>query len=190
MPETNPSRRQLGVIVLKSITLGETLTEDEQAQLDALSERDRHRLKCEERAQAERRCLAFARLAARKDGTATIAAPVTADRVRRGPRARGAGRPRGRAVARASSRGGDSGDDGSGSSAGDGDPPRDLLADTKDYLSRLGPHGAERSWLVDQVAYLGHEPEIVGAALALLTSEGKAGRSVDEDGTDVVWRRS
>ena len=120
-------------IAEKAITLGKTLTEDERAQFGALPQGDQHKRKCRARARQEHRCLAFARLAVRKEGTETIAASVRPERVRRGPRARGAGRPRTRAVARASSRGGDSGDDGSGS-----EPPGETTGRHQLYLDQRG----------------------------------------------------
>lgn len=114
--------------------------------------------------------------------------------VRTAPRARGAGRPRA-AVSRSSARSGDSGDD-SGSSS-DGEPPGgspcavdtrrgQLVRDVADYLNRVGPHGAERDWLAEQVAYLGYPPEQVRAAIALLVAQGFARAGQREAPT--VWR--
>lgn len=90
-----------------------------------------------------------------------------------------------RSISRTSSRGGDSDDP--HRAEGDYEPPpqdsRLLLSEVEAYLSRLDPRqGGERGFVIDEVAYLGHEPEIVSAGLTLLTSEGKAVRGVGRSG--------
>jgi hypothetical protein len=63
----------------------------------------------------------------------------------------------------------------------------ELLRDVADYVRRVGPQGAERAWLVEQVAALGHQAEQVSVALSLLAHFGSACTGHAED-TPVVWR--
>lgn len=129
-----------------------------------------------ERVNADLRCAASRRVIRQARRPMGIAPAV-----RTAPRARGAGRPR--AASRSSARSGDSGDDSGPSS--DGEPPggspfasdtrRDqLVRDVADYLNRVGPQGAERDWLAEQVCFLGHPADRVRAAISLLAAQGLA----------------
>lgn len=77
--------------------------------------------------------------------------------------------------------------------SGEPEPPRrwqpadHLLRDVDDYLRRLGPHGAERTWLVDQIAYLGYPAERVSVALSLAVANGSACRARGQNDSDVIW---
>jgi len=105
------------------------------------------------------------------------------------PRARTRGRYRAPGRSSRQTRAGPSGDD-PHEPSGDDDPPRDshrLLPDVEHYVARLGRWGAEREFVINEVAYLGHTREAVGAALALLVSEGRARSRADPNGGDVVW---
>ena len=60
------------------------------------------------------------------------------------------------------------------------------MGDVADYLNRLDS-AVERSWLVDQISYLGFSGEQVGAALALAVANGEAGFDYTADGTPYIW---
>jgi hypothetical protein len=68
-------------------------------------------------------------------------------------------------------------------------PPDQLLRDAEDYLRRTGPLGAERSWLVEQISHLGHQPHRVSVTLSLLVANGLAQAGVGDNGVSTVtWR--
>jgi hypothetical protein len=69
------------------------------------------------------------------------------------------------------------------------DSPDHLLRDLTDYLRRTDRRlGSERDWLVTQVAFLGHAPERVSAALELLIAAGLARSGVGDAGVAVARR--
>lgn len=60
------------------------------------------------------------------------------------------------------------------------------MGDVGDYLARLD-WAVERDWLAEQLAFLGHSRERVGAGLALAVANGLAGSRFMEDGTWIIW---